>query len=144
MKPNIGKAIGGGLAGTVVMTMMMYFVAPMMMGAPMDVAAMLGGMMGDPAENAMLWWMGMGAHFMMGVVIFPLIYVFLLFGILPGAPWLKGVILGLILWILSQTVMPMMMGMPMFANMMAVMASLMSHAIYGALLGGIAGDKEGS
>ena len=67
-----------------------------------------------------------------------------LFGILPGAPWLKGVILGLILWILSQTVMPMMMGMPMFANMMAVMASLMSHAIYGALLGGIAGDKEGS
>ena len=143
MKPNIGKCIGGGLAGTVVMTLMMYFVSPMM-GVKMDVAAMLGGMMGEAAPYNMFWMMGMGAHFLNGVVIFPLIYVFVLFGILPGAPWLKGLIWGLVLWLLSQTMMPIMMGMPMFGggNMMAVMGSFVSHAIYGGLLGFIGGDEE--
>ena len=144
MKPNIGKAIGGGAAGTAVMTMMMYFVAPMMLGGPMDVAAMIGGMMGEVDGHNMIWMMGMGVHILNGVVIFPLIYVFALFGVLPGDPWLKGLIWGLVLWLLSQTMMPMMMGMPMFAggNMMPVMASFMSHAIYGGLLGFIGGEGE--
>ena len=140
MKPSIAKAIGGGAAGTVLMTMMMYFVSPMM-GVKMDLAAMLGGMMGEAAPYNMFWMMGMGAHFLNGVVIFPLIYVFVLFGILPGVPWLKGLTWGLVLWLLSQT---MMMGMPMFAggNMMAVMGSFVSHSIYGGLLGFIGGGEE--
>ncbi len=143
MKPNIGKAIGGGAAGTAVMTMMMYFVSPMM-GVKMDVAAMLGGMMGAAEPYNMFWMMGMGAHFLNGVVIFPLIYVFVLFKFLPGPPAVRGLIWGLALWLLSQTMMPMMMGGPMFAggNMAAVMGSFMSHAIYGGLLGFIGGDAE--
>lgn len=143
MKPNIGKAIGGGAAGTIVMTMMMYFVSPMM-GVKMDVAAMLGGMMGAAEPYNMFWMMGMGAHILNGVVIFPLIYVFALFGILPGDPWLKGLIWGLVLWLISQTGMAMMMDMPMFSggNMMPLMASFMSHAIYGGLLGFIGGEGE--
>lgn len=143
MKLNIGKVIGGGLAGTVVMTMMMYFVSPMM-GVKMDVAAMLGGMMGEAVPYNMFWMMGMGAHFLNGVVIFPLIYVFVLFKFLPGAPAVRGLIWGLVLWLLSQTMMPMMMGMPMFAggNMMAVMGSFVSHAFYGGLLGFIGGPEE--
>ncbi len=40
------NAIIGGLAGTIAMTLMMYGVAPMMLGRPMDVAAMLGAMLG--------------------------------------------------------------------------------------------------
>lgn len=142
MKPNIGKAIGGGVAGTVVMTLMMYFVAPMM-DVTMDVAAMLGSMMGAVDGYNMFWMMGMGAHILNGVVIFPLIYVFALFGILPGDPWLKGLIWGLVLWLISQTAMPMMMGGEMFAGgMMPVMASFMNHAIYGGLLGFIGGEGE--
>ena len=144
MKPNIGKAIGGGAAGTAVMTLFMYFVAPMMMGGPMDVARMLGGMMGDATPYNMLWMMGMGVHILNGVVIFPLIYVFALYGVLPGAPWLKGLIWGLVLWLVSQTAMPMMMGMPMFGggNVMMVMGSLMGHAAYGVLLGLVGGEGE--
>jgi len=34
------RAIGGGLAGTVVFTLMMKFLAPEMIGHPMDIAAL--------------------------------------------------------------------------------------------------------
>jgi hypothetical protein len=67
------KSMVGGLAGTVVMTLMMRFIAPMMLGHPMDIAAMLGNMMGGS------WAIGMVAHLMNGIVIFPLAYAFLVF-----------------------------------------------------------------
>ncbi len=57
----------GGFAATAVMTFMMYFMAPMMNGQPMDIAAMLGSMLGDS------WALGMMAHAVNGVLIFPLI-----------------------------------------------------------------------
>jgi hypothetical protein len=62
MKPNLMKAMAGGFAGTVLMTFMMHFVAQMMLGHPMEMAAMLGGMMGGN------WLLGMAAHFMNGVI----------------------------------------------------------------------------
>ena len=46
MKPNLTRSLAGGLAGTLMMTMMTRFVAPMMLGHPMDIAGMLGNMMG--------------------------------------------------------------------------------------------------
>ncbi len=142
MRPNIGKTILGGLVGTVVMTLMMYFVAPMMLGRPMDVAAMLGGMLGGS------WTMGMLMHFINGSLIFALIYAYLLYRALPGAPWLKGTIWGLILWFLSQAMLTPMMGGGFFSanagGLMAVMASLIGHVIYGALLGALAGGAAGA
>lgn len=65
MRPQIGKTILGGFVATLVMTLMMYDVAPMMLGRPMDVAAMLGSMLGGS------WMMGMVMHFLNGTVIFP-------------------------------------------------------------------------
>ena len=60
------KMILGGLVGTVVMTLMMYFVRPIVVGAPMDIAAEIGSQMGGN------WWLGMAAHFMIGTVVIPL------------------------------------------------------------------------
>lgn len=140
MHPNPGKAILGGVIGTVVMTLMMYFVAPMMLGKPMDVAAMLGSVLGGS------WMMGMLMHLLDGIIIFPLIYGYLLYRALPGEPWVKGIIFGLILWFLSQVVVTPMMGGGLFSakagGMVAAMASLIAHVIYGALLGGMAGSAE--
>ncbi|MBI3636574.1 MAG: hypothetical protein HY216_10265 [Candidatus Rokubacteria bacterium] len=134
------KAIAGGFVGTVVMTLMMYFVAPMLLGAPMDVAAMLGGMLGGS------WALGMMMHFVSGSVVFPLIFIYLVYGRVPGAPWVVGTVLGLALWLLSQAVVTPMMGGGFFSaragGPMAVMASLIAHAVYGALLGAIAGAAE--
>jgi uncharacterized membrane protein YagU involved in acid resistance len=121
------------------MTLMMYFIAPMMLGEPMDVAAMLASFMGVG------WMMGMVVHFINGTVIFPLIYAYVLYSFLPGDPWLKGTLWGVILWVLAQSIVMPMMGGGFFSSLaggaMAVMGSLLGHILYGASLGGIAGGK---
>jgi hypothetical protein len=48
----------GGVAGTAVMTFMMYFVRPIIVGEPMDIAAKIGSMMGNN------WALGMAVHLM--------------------------------------------------------------------------------
>lgn len=137
MRPNVWKAIGGGAVGTLAMTVMMYSVAPMMLGRPMDVAAMLGSLLGGS------WAMGMLMHVLNGAVIFPLIYAYLLYQRLSGEAWVRGTVWGLVLWFVSQALVTPMMGGGVFSSkaggLMAVMASLIAHAIYGTLLGGIAG-----
>lgn len=137
MKPNLTKAIFGGLVGTAMMTMMMRFVAPLMLGHPMDIAGMLANMMGG------VWAIGMAAHLMNGVVIFPLVYAFLVFRYLPGSPLLRGVIWGAVLWVVAEAVVMPMAGAGFFSSEIggakAAAAALMGHLVYGALLGYIAG-----
>jgi len=137
MHPNIGKTIGGGFAGTLVMTMMMYLVAPMM-GLNMDIAAMLGGMLGIG------WTGGMLMHLINGTIIFPLIYALALYKQLPGSPALRGTTWGVILWLLAQVVVMPMMGGGLFSaamgGMMAAAGSLVGHVLYGVVLGAIAGE----
>jgi hypothetical protein len=138
MKPEIKNAVFGGIAGTIVMTMMMMYVAPMMTGMPMEIAAMLGGMLGG-------YTMGMIAHIMMGVVVFPLAYVFI-YNYLPGSPIVRGLIWGVVLWVAAVVMVMPMAGagflMSNIGGMMAVMAALMGHLVYGGLLGAIAGGDE--
>ena len=119
--------------------MLMYVGAPMMGLPKMDIAAMLGRMLGG-------WGMGMAMHIVNGVVLFPLLYAFVLFGRLPGAPVLKGISLGVALWLVAGLMVMPMMGAGLFGTasggMMSTMASLMGHVIYGALLGSVAGAPE--
>ena len=137
MKPNLGKAIAGGFAGTILLTLMMRFAAPMMTGQKMDMAGKLGGMTGmGPIA-------GMVMHLIVGSVIFALIYVFVMFRFLPGAPWLKGVLSGVIFWLGLEAFMMPMIGGGFFSSEMGgmkmVVAALMAHLVYGVALGGIAG-----
>jgi uncharacterized membrane protein YagU involved in acid resistance len=140
MTPPVGRAMVAGFVGTVAITLMMYFVAPMMTGQPMDIAAMLGSMLGGS------WIAGMVLHFVNGTVIFPLIYTAVLYHVLPGGPVVKGLIWGAVLWLLAQIlVMPMMGGGFFSANaggMPAVIGSLMGHLVYGLLLGALAGEPK--
>jgi uncharacterized membrane protein YagU involved in acid resistance len=136
MKPNVWKAIGGGFIGTVMFTLMMRFVAPMM-GVRMDIAEKLGEMTHTGMAG------GLFMHFLNGTLIFPLVYVYLLYRWLPGAPWQKGLLWGVILWLGVETVMMPMMGSGIFSKemggMKAVMAALVGHLVYGAILGVISG-----
>lgn len=138
MQPDIKKAILGGIAGTIVMTLMMQFVAPMMTGQPMDIAALIGGMMGG---NYMI---GMAIHIMMGVILFPLIYALVVFRFMPGTVMLRGIIWGVALWFVAASMVMPMAGAGFFMSgiggMNAAIAALMGHIVYGALLGKIAGD----
>ncbi len=140
MNPNIIKAILGGIVGTLMMSLMMRFAAPMMIGQPMDIAAMLGNMMGG------VYALGMAAHIMLGVLVFPLIYTILVYRLLPGGPLIKGLTWGLILWLIAETMVMPMAGAGFFMSeiggMKAVMAALMGHLVYGGLLGVIAGRAD--
>lgn len=137
MKPDIRRAILGGFVGTVLLTLMTLFVAPMMTGQKMDMAAKLSEMMGT---NPLI---GMAMHFLIGSGVFPLIYVLVLFRFLPGAPWIKGLISGVIFWLGLEIVAMPMMGGGVFSSQMGgmktAMAALIAHLVYGAALGGIAG-----
>lgn len=140
MTLNAGKAMSGGLAGTAAITVMMYGAAPMMLGLKMDIAAMLGAMLGGS------WILGMIMHFMNGIVIFPLIYSQAASKILPGEPWQKGAGWGAILWFISQTMAMPLMGAGFFSShaggITAATASLMGHLVYGVILGRIAVERS--
>jgi uncharacterized membrane protein YagU involved in acid resistance len=136
VKPNIRKAIAGGFVGTLMFTLMMRFVAPMM-GVRMDIVAKLGEMTRTGMAGGVLM------HFLNGAVVFPLIYVYLLYRLLPGAPWQKGLLWGVILWLGVEIVMMPMVGGGIFSTQMGgmkvVMAALIGHLVYGTILGAIAG-----
>jgi uncharacterized membrane protein YagU involved in acid resistance len=137
MRPNYLRSVVGGLLGTVAITFLMYFVAPLLIGQPMDIAKMLGDFLG------ISWGAAMALHFINGTIIFPLIFVSVLWSALPGGPTAKGVSWGLVLWALAQSiVMPLVGGGFFSANaggFMAVVASLLGHIVYGAILGAVTG-----
>jgi len=139
MKPNVGRSIAGGFVGTLIMTLMMRYVAPMM-GVQMNIAASLAKMMHTSVA------VGLAAHFMLGTIVFALIYSYLLYRILPGAPVVRGIEWGLVLWFLMEILAMPMLGMGVFNTVMGgaktVMAALVAHVVYGALLGWIAGSTE--
>lgn len=137
--PTLARAALGGFVGTLAMTAMMYVVAPMM-GLHMDIAAMLGSMLGGS------WAAGMMMHVLNGTVIFPAIYVYALYARLPGPAVVKGTTWGLVLWLMAQVVVMPMMGGGLFSSAMggtmAVVGSLIGHILYGSLLGVIASAPE--
>ena len=139
MHPNFSRSIAGGFAGTLAMTMVMYVVAPMM-GLHMDIAAMLGSVLGGS------WTAGLVMHFVNGSLIFPAIFAFVLFNRLPGPSTAKGTVWGVALWLMAQLIVMPMMGAGLFSShvggMMAAAGSLVGHLLYGSLLGAIAGAPQ--
>src|SRR2546428_14185294 len=100
------------------MTAMMYLVAPMM-GLHMDIAAMLGSILGGS------WAAGMALHFVNGTLIFPAVYAYALAGSLPGSPVIKGTIWGIALWLIAQVAVMPMMGAGLFSSAMGGMMAAM-------------------
>ena len=124
-----GRTLIGGFAATLVITLMMYFGARMMLGAPMDIAGELGAMLGLP------WAVGMAIHFALGTVVFSYIYSFA-GNMLPGPNVVGGVLWGILLWVAAMLVTSPMMGKGFFmGGVPAAMASLLGHVAYGAVLG---------
>jgi uncharacterized membrane protein YagU involved in acid resistance len=137
MRPNLTRSVAGGLAGTLAMTLMMRFVAPLMLGHPMDIASMLANMMGTS------WALGMAAHIVNGVVIFPLAYALVAFRFLPGLPVVRGLLWGVALWLAAEALVMPMVGSGFFSSDIggakAALAALLGHLVYGALLGFVGG-----
>ena len=142
MESKFTKTLIGGLAGFLMMSLMMKFAIPMMVGQSMDFAVMLGSMIGGVYE------IGLVAHILLGVLVFPLTYACLLFRFLPGIPLVKGLLFGQMLWLITATMVMPMAGIGFFmteiGGIKVALAALVSYWIYGALLGGVAGNLHAS
>jgi uncharacterized membrane protein YagU involved in acid resistance len=129
---NVLGAIVAGLAGTAVMTMLMY-AAPLMGMPKMDIAGMLGTMFVSKKQMAVV--LGMIMHFVAGV-IFALVYALLWSLGLGSATWWWGLIFGAVHGIIAIVMIPIIMRMhprkPEMAGRPMVMAGqLMGHLVYG-------------
>jgi len=136
-KTNLTKALLAGVAGTAAMTMLTYL-APMMGMPKMDIPEMLSGFMGLPVVA------GWFAHFMIGTG-FAVVYAQMFVARIPGSPFVKGALYGLIPWFLAQVMVNPVMGAGVFAvntpaPMLMVAGSLMGHVIYGGVLGAVYGS----
>lgn len=129
---NIFKGMIAGFAATLVLSLLMM--AKTMMGVmpALDVAGMLAGMMRAPLA---MGWIG---HFAIGTIVWG--GAFALFnGIIPGKSQVtKGVVFGIIDWLLMMVMVMPMAGAGQFGLNLGIMAPMMTlvlHIIFGAVLG---------
>jgi len=133
---KISKGIIAGLVATVVLSMIMVAKAMMGLMPELNVIAMLSSMMHTvPA-------IGWAMHFVIGAVAWGVGFA-AFYNILPGGSSLtKGVMFGVIAWLMMMLLVMPMAGAGMFGlnmGMMAPVTTLMLHAIFGAVLGGVFG-----
>jgi hypothetical protein len=133
-KENLTRAFIGGFAGTLVFTLMGMFVAPNVIGQPMDVAALMAPMLGGSHT------LGVIAHFVIGTIAFPIAY--LLFGAnnLPGPGWLRGALFLIPVYLVAMIVVMPILGQGLFfgGGPKAIVA-LAGHLVFGLVMGAIIG-----
>lgn len=131
MENQIKQSAFAGIAGTAVMTMVM-FAAPFMGMPKMNPAAMLAEMMGLPL--ALGWIM----HFMIGIV-FAAAYVYILRNRLQKmqSRFLEGAVFGFAVFVFAQIMMVMMNSLlpaipsPEGSMILVLMGSIIGHMVYG-------------
>ena len=135
MRTTIARALAAGLLGTLVMTAVGLYVAPLMGMPPMNPADMLASQMGGMVA---LGWAG---HLMIGMVL-AVVYARVVVGRLPGPGVLQGSLFSLAPWLMAQLLVMPMMGMPVFSGSALLAAgSLVGHLVYGAVLGAVVGSR---
>jgi uncharacterized membrane protein YagU involved in acid resistance len=132
----IVKAIVGGLLGTLLQTITVYGVAPMMASQFTNVAAMLAHSCAP----------GMLVHFLSGGMIFSLGYILLSSQFLSGPPVLQGMLWGGLIWCVAEIIMAPMLGAEIFSTALgglpAALRALLGYLVYGATLGSVVGTVQ--
>ena len=132
----VAKAMVGGLLGTLLQTIMVYGVAPMLAGQSMDVAAITG----HACAPSLL------AHLLSGSVIFPLGYAWLPSRAFSGPPVLQGMLWAGLIWCVAEVIIAPMLGVEVFSTALgglpAALRALLGYLVYGATLGSIAGTMQ--
>ena len=137
VKSNLVRAMIGGLVGTVLFTLMGEFMAPKIIGQPMDVAKLLEPVLGGS------YGLAVAAHFVTGAVVFPLAYLVLGVERLPGPGWLRGALFLIPLYLIAMTVVMPALGYGFFFDSPPkAMVALMGHVAFGLVMGAIIGNSE--
>jgi hypothetical protein len=133
---SIFQLVAGGFAGTVALALVMLVLEPAFVSRSPDPFRALGMELANPH--------GLGLvvlHFFNGTIVFPLGFAF--FAGRVRAPWLaKGLIWGLILWLLAGLVVMPMSGFGPFGyhvgGLKVAASTLVAHLAYGGAQGLIA------
>ncbi|MES0385689.1 MAG: DUF6789 family protein [Hyphomicrobium sp.] len=134
VKAKLLRALIGGFVGTILFTVMGKFVAPMVIGQPMDVAALMAPALGGSHVA------GLVAHFASGTVVFPIAYLVLGIRYLPGPGWLRGAVFMIAVYLLAMLVVMPMLGQGFFfGDVHKAMVALVSHIVFGLAMGAIIG-----
>jgi hypothetical protein len=131
---NIFAGLVAGFIATVVLSAMMVIKGMMGLMPELDIAAMIGMMMG---ASVMVGWI---VHFMIGTIAWGGGFA-LLYGLIPGDnAVVKGIGFGVAAWFgMMIAVMPM-AGAGLFGMTFGIMAPIMTllfHVVFGAVLGGV-------
>lgn len=128
---NIKAGVIAGFVATVVLSILMVAKAKMGLMPDLNAIKMLAGMMGAPLV------MGWVAHFMIGTVIWGVLFA-LLVNKLPGGVMSSAIIFSIGAWVMMMVGPMPMAGAGLFGlqlGMMAPVATLMLHIIWGIVLG---------
>ena len=133
MRPyDVAKAMVGGLLGTLVQTLMVYGVAPLLAGPSMAGAALTG----HACAPSLL------VPLLSGSVLFPLGYVWLSSRAFSGPPVLQGMLWAGLLWLVAEVIMAPMLGVEVLSTALggvpAALRALLGYLVYGATLGSVA------
>ena len=143
MENKLKQSLLSGIAGTIVMTIVMLWVGPIVGLPEMNTAAMLSMMTGF---SITIGWI---MHFVIGIV-FAFTYVYFLSKFLNriGSSLLRGIAFGFIAFILGQIGLGVMGalfgGMPAMETSMALImiGSIVGHLVYGIVVVLVAKDLE--
>jgi len=132
----VAKAMVGGLLGTLLQTLMVYGVAPVMAGHAMNVEVLLAHACAP----------GMLAHLLSGGVIFPLGYILLSSQSFSAPPVLQGMLWAGLIWFVAEVIMAPMLGAEIFSatlgGLPAALRALLGYLVYGATLGSMVGAVQ--
>ena len=137
MRPDdVAKAMGGGLLGTLLQTIMVYGVAPLIAGPSMAGAALTG----HACAPSLL------VHLLSGSVLFPLGYVWLSSRAFSGPPVLQGMLWAGLLWCVAEVIIAPMLGVAVLSTALggvpAALRALLGYLVYGVTLGSFAGAVQ--
>ena len=134
VKEKLIRALVGGFVGTAIFTMMGKFLAPHVIGQPMDVAALMAPMLGGSHTAGVI------AHFVTGTVVFPIAYLILGYRKLPGPAWMRGALFLVPVYLVAMVVVIPVLGQGLFfGSPPKAMVALMGHVVFGLIMGAIIG-----
>ena len=131
---NISAGLVAGFIATVVLSALMIVKGMMGVMPELDVAAMIGNMMGSSVA------VGWIVHFMIGTIAWGVGFA-LLYGLIPGGnAVVKGIVFDVAAWLGMMIIVMPMAGAGLFGMNLGVIAPIMTlvlHIIFGTALGGV-------
>lgn len=133
-----------GLVATVVLSLIMIMKGVMGMMPQVNAIQALAKISATYFGMPLLPWVGWIEHFVIGTVLWGLIFAATI-NIWPGGYTVKGIVFSVVAWLAMMIIMMPMAGAGLFGlnlGMAAPMGTLVLHLVYGAVLGAVYGALE--